>query len=194
MKKWILACCALVLFQGHTWADADAALALAKAKQSARERERMAAPVQGVQAQRLSAGAAGVPTTYAERRQTALAEGKPLITWVGGNICPDCVAGTEGEFVHFFVFAHSSAPTPSIVVELPEGGTLRRLPPVTKWANPGSGDHIRSVRRAIADDRARRIPPASGLSATGRWMPSQTRGVPAPAFAPMRTRGRVSGC
>lgn len=90
------------------------------------------------------------PLTYAEAYHRALATGKPLLVWVGGNFCPRCVDDSSGEFVHCFVPAFEDAVSPSIVVSVVDGGQLLRVGDVQWWVeNHREFGHLPSVRNVI---------------------------------------------
>ncbi len=97
------------------------------------------------------------PLTYSEAYRQAVKEDKPLVVWVGGEFCPDCVRDSAADFVHVFVADFPGATAPAIVVALPEDGELVRIGDISWWI---TGDktygHVPSVRRAIANWRATR--------------------------------------
>lgn len=90
------------------------------------------------------------PLAWEEARHKAMADGKPLLVWVGGNFCERCVRESAGEFVHFFASSYDNLPSPSIAVIVPVGNELYRAGDVTWWVE---GDrefgHLPSARRTI---------------------------------------------
>ena len=107
------------------------------------------------------------PLTYAECRQRALAEGKPLVCWVGTGdvVCPACVKQLAAEAVHHVTPTFPGVTGNAIVVAVPEGGELLRVADVTRWTtgDPSWG-HVPSVRRAIQNWRTHRRVIRSGWS------------------------------
>src|SRR5258708_1311751 len=73
------------------------------------------------------------PLTYAQAHAKALASGKPLMGWVGGDFCPACVQSSATEFVHFFTPSYEGVTAPAIVVGVVDDGQLIRAGEVTWW-------------------------------------------------------------
>lgn len=65
--------------------------------------------------------------TYAQALARAVATGKPLAIWVGGDFCPRCVRETSDEFVHYFTDAFPGVTAPAIVVGVRETPASERL-------------------------------------------------------------------
>lgn len=58
--------------------------------------------------------------TYKEAYEKAKKTGLPLVVWVGGNFCPECVKETSKDYVHYFTEFYTNATAPAIVVGVPE--------------------------------------------------------------------------
>lgn len=96
--------------------------------------------------------------TYSEARLLALRENKPLVVWVGGNFCEQCVKDAGQEFIHVFVAdGWEGNAGPMTVVGLPEDGEMWKIG-MANWWEVGSKTHghIPTVRRIIANWRANR--------------------------------------
>jgi type IV pilus biogenesis protein CpaD/CtpE len=90
---------------------------------------------------------------------TAIARGKPLLIWVGGNFCPNCVNQSKSEFVHCFVDRYQDVKAPAVVVAIPDEKDHHALDlwwvtTVPGAAGDGTGRHLQAVRRALAAWRA----------------------------------------
>lgn len=73
---------------------------------------------------------------------------KPVLEWVGDELCPRCVDDTKGEFLHFFTPGRGGK---SVVVWLPGGdGEHYRVGTLTKWVegSPKWG-HAASARKVL---------------------------------------------
>lgn len=104
--------------------------------------------------------------TYADARAKALAEGKPLVVWVGGGdaLCPACV-GRLDECVHHVAATFPGVTGQALVVAVPEGGDLLRVADITRWTTgDASWGHVASIRRAISNWRSHRRVIRSGWS------------------------------
>lgn len=103
--------------------------------------------------------------TYPEAVKLSLATGKPLIVWVGGDVCERCVRESASDFVHVFVSEFPGVTAPALVVAVREDMTttvgsaaaLSWVETVDWWIE---GDkqfgHVPTVRGAIARWRERR--------------------------------------
>lgn len=89
-------------------------------------------------------------TSYGEAYRRAVADGKPLLVWVGDSFCARCVRENAEEFVHCRQETFPGAAARSIVVAVPDGDGLTRVGDVSWWI---TGDrefgHVPSARRAI---------------------------------------------
>lgn len=103
------------------------------------------------------------PLTYAEGVARAMRDGRPVVVWVGGEFCPQCVQDSAGDFHHVFVDSFPAASAPSIVVGVRDGSELVRLD--VNWWITGDKEHghIPSVRSAIRRWLDRR----SGVASSG---------------------------
>lgn len=140
---------------------------------------------------------------YITAVREALATGKPLLVWVGGEFCPQCVTDSADEFVHHFTATFEDAVSPSIVVAVVDDGRLMRVGDVQWWIEgspifghlPSAREVIRRwrdarpVRRAVRTLLAPVIPAAAPPAApmTTTWsaapmMAPPVRFAPAPAF------------
>jgi hypothetical protein len=101
--------------------------------------------------------AAEKPLTYYEAEQKALKEKRPLIVWVGGNFCQECVKSSGSDFVHCFVPTFEGVSAPAIVVGVVDENKLLWAGEVTWWVE---GDrefgHVPSIRNVIRRWRERR--------------------------------------
>jgi hypothetical protein len=100
--------------------------------------------------------------SYAEAYALALKRGKPLVVWVGGNFCKQCVRDSAKDFVHYFTDEPSAfgpdLPVPSILVYVPEAGGLPNAGVIDWWIE-GDAEfgHLASIRNAIRRWRERRL-------------------------------------
>lgn len=135
--------------------------------------------------------------TYDAAYRKAVAEGKPLVCWVGGGdaLCPACVRTLENEVVSYIAPTFPGCAVPTLVVAMPEGGQLTRVADITQWV---TGDavhgHVPSIRRAIAGWRSHRA------IIRGGWSVAPPAPVQLPAFRPMlfapvrMMRGACASC
>jgi hypothetical protein len=163
---------------------------------------------------------AAAPSSYDDALRTSAQTGKPLILWIGGNICNRCVDDSANEFVHHFVpDGWNGQKGPATMVYVPHDGSHYRAATVTRWT-VGSRDwgHVPSARRVSAAWRAQArrgdLTPLVLLDFGdgGKWgMPESTfwanyrggygsaRGVmvpapgPVPVFLPTPTLPRTPG-
>jgi hypothetical protein len=155
---------------------------------------------------------------YAAAYARAVAEGKPLVCWVGGGdaVCPACVKTLAGEVVSHVAPTLPGVAGQALVVGMPDGrGQLDQAAVVTQWiTGDATWGHVPSLRRAIARWRATRTGVSSGWSldmaatapvvvaATPVVVPAQAMfAAPAPMMrmmapraAPMRRAFRGGGC
>lgn len=134
--------------------------------------------------------------SYTLARRRAVAEGKPLIVWVGGNFCERCVQDSKDEFVHCFVRdGWYGQQGPATIVAAPHQGELYQVGVVTRWT-VGSHDwgHIPSARRIVAEWRRRAAQgnlvtiPLLQLSGGSWGWPADRRSLPADDRQPTPAR------
>jgi hypothetical protein len=88
---------------------------------------------------------------WADAKRLALQQRKPLLKWVGDDLCPRCVDDTKGEFVHTFAKHDANYPQRSVAVMLPgSDGYLYEIGVLTGWTE-GSAKwgHAASVRKMV---------------------------------------------
>jgi hypothetical protein len=124
--------------------------------------------------------------TYADARARAIAEGKPLVVWVGGGdaLCVPCLRTLSDEAVHWIADSWPNTPPQALIVAMPEAGDLLRVATITQWT---TGDrvfgHVPSIRRAIDAWRTRRAETRGGWS---MGLMSTYTSVPVMAPQPIR--------
>lgn len=92
------------------------------------------------------------PLTYAEAYEKSFKNGKPLIVWVGGNFCPQCVRDTETAFNHTFVSTYPGVTEKqAIVVGVMDTNNKLIQAGVVTWWIEGDKEfgHVASIREEI---------------------------------------------
>lgn len=137
------------------------------------------------------------PLTYSEAVQLSKQTGKPLVIWVGGEFCPQCVQASAEDFVHVFVEEFPGATAPATVVGVWEGNDLLRVGDMDWWVvGDKTFGHVPSVRRALANWRANRRhfrqsqPQTMGYSSSSYMMQrSSYSTIPMMQSLPVRASG-----
>ncbi len=139
------------------------------------------------------------PLTYAEGRAAALKSNKPIVVWIGGKFCPECVHLSDEDFIHVFLTrreAEAEGFRPladeQVVVGIKDGEQLVQIGTATWWepGKPAGERHLAHVRQALKNWRERRqvtdqYAPAMG----GGW--SNGGGM---QMQPMMRSSRRGGC
>jgi hypothetical protein len=109
------------------------------------------------------------PLTYEASYAIALETGKPLIVWVGGAFCPNCIRDSAKDFVHHFTDSFESDATPRIVVGVVDGKDLVRAGEVGWWiVGDREFGHLPSIRTVIRTWLARRSQARDAMRASLR--------------------------